>query len=643
MNRRTFLQNAGAVAGYSLMVDATSFGIGKTLKSGAVPKGDVQAGAEEHMTRHQLQTDVCVAGGGMAGVCAALSAARNGSRVVLIQDRSRLGGNASSEIKMHIVGADQHGARAGWREGGLIEEIRVEDAVQNPHRAWELFDLMLYDKVISEPNITLLLDTSVFRAHTTDDRISSIEARCDKTERIYVIEAHVYCDCTGDSRLALESGAEFRRGREGQDEYGESLAEKEGDMSSQGSSILFTARKHNKPMPYKAPKWARKVTKEMLKHRGVGGGSYEYGFWWIELGGDGDTIDENEQIRFELLAVVLGVWDYIKNSGDKKDSANWALETVGMIPGKRESRRIYGDHVQTQTDLESGWNLRDDGVSIGGWAFDEHPPGGFNDFDTPPFRSVKMKDPYNIGLEALYSRNVANLMMAGRNISNSHVAFTSTRVMATCACTGQAVGTAAHLAAANSVTPRQVRQDHMGELQQLLLKQDQTIRNVVNQDSDDLARKATADSSGSDVEGGGHDKLLDGHNRHVPGTGLDGLHAWMGKMHGYGAWIALNWAEAVDVKTVQITFDTGFHRELTLSASNWVTNGMVRGPQPETVKHYRLIGVLPDGSEETLVEVVDNYERVRHHSVGGRFKSVRLHVLETHGAKTANVFEIRVY
>jgi hypothetical protein len=643
MKRREFLQNAGMMAGYSLMVDATGFKIGHRSGSSASESvEESQAGGEKFMKRHELEADVCIAGGGMAGVCAALSAARNGSKVVLIQDRSRLGGNASSEVKMHIVGADSHGSHVGWREGGLIDELRVEDAVHNPHRAWELFDLMLYDKVISEPNITLLLDTSVFRAQVSGDRIETIEARCDKTERIYVVASHVFCDCTGDSRLALEAGAEFRRGREPRAEYGESYALEEGDMKSQGSSILFTARKYDKPMPYTPPKWSRKIDKSMLKHRGVGSGSYEYGFWWIELGGDGDTIDDNEQIRFELLQVVTGVWDYIKNSGDKKDSANWALQTVGMIPGKRESRRIYGDHVQTQADLDGGWRKRDDGVSIGGWGFDEHPPGGFNDSDNPPFKSIKVKAVYNIWLESLYSRNIVNMMMAGRNISSSHVAFTSSRVMATCACTGQAIGTAAHMCAAKGITPRELRRRHMSDLQQLLIKQDQTIRGVVNEDPDDLARQASVTSSGVEEGNGEAELIIDGHHRHM--TGKDAaLHGWMGEMKSFGAWIELGWSSALDIGTVQLTFDTGFHRQLTLSASDWVTATMVRGPQPETVKDYRLIGRMADGSEETLVEVKDNYERVRRHKVSGRVKALRLHVMATNGAETANVFEVRVY
>jgi hypothetical protein len=205
---------------------------------------------EPHMALVDLDCDVFVAGGGMAGVCAAVAAARNGARVVLVQDRSRLGGNSSSEVKMHIVGADNHTGRPGWREGGLIEEFRLDDAANNPQRCWELWDLLLYDKCVSEPNLTLLLETAVYAAEVADGRIRRVIARCDKSEHLYRIAAKVYCDCTGDSRLGLEAGAEMRFGRESRAETGESLAIKEPDRQTLGSSVLFTARDHGRPMPY---------------------------------------------------------------------------------------------------------------------------------------------------------------------------------------------------------------------------------------------------------------------------------------------------------------------------------------------------------------------------------------------------------
>ena len=485
LDRRHFM-TAALASGYVLAVDGRRFGpeVASHVRPPTTSPGPVighaddRTKAEPHMRVVDWAVDLLVAGGGMAGVCAALAAARNGASVLLVQDRSRLGGNASSEVKMHIVGADCHGSRSGWREGGLIEEIRLEDAVRNPHGAWELFDLTLYDLVAREASLDLRLDTSVYAVDVVDGRVTRVYARCDKTETIHRVTPKLVCDATGDARLALEAGAAFRTGREPRAEFDEPLALEKGDDHSQGCSLLFTAREHDREIAFVPPPWARKITENDLLFRKIPKGSYEYGFWWIELGGTRDVIQDNEELRFELLRIVMGVWDWIKNSGERPDSAKWALETVGMIPGKRESRRLEGEHIQTWHDFVGGWKKRDDGVSIGGWNFDEHPPGGFDDWDQPPYYAKRIEEVYNIAFEALYSRNVSNLLMAGRNISSSHVAFTSARVMATCACTGQAVGTAAALASAKGLTPRELRREAMGELQQALLRDDQSIRGV---------------------------------------------------------------------------------------------------------------------------------------------------------------------
>ena len=252
MDRRDFLTSVG-LTGYSLLVsvdgpaailadERSADEYRRDLERIAPTANLTPAPREHHMTLVELACDVCVAGGGMAGVCAALAAARNGAKVVLVQDRSRLGGNSSSEVKMHIVGANCHTGRPGWREGGLLEEIRLDDAANNAQRCWELWDLLLYDKLVSEPNITLLLDTTLFAAEVKDGRIESVTARCDRTEHLYHIHAKIFCDCTGDSRLALEAGAEMRVGHEARAEFGESLAAKGADKQTQGCSILFTVR-----------------------------------------------------------------------------------------------------------------------------------------------------------------------------------------------------------------------------------------------------------------------------------------------------------------------------------------------------------------------------------------------------------------
>lgn len=661
-SRRGFLAGSlGGVAGYAMVVDARAFGIPASLAGSTPPAEPGTLGIDDRRDRLPIgdggaerlagnpnmrvvehDCDLLVAGGGMAGVCAALAAARNGSRVILVQDRSRLGGNASSEIRMHIVGADCHGSRRGWREGGLIEELRLEDAARNPDRVYEMFDLLLYDKCVSEPNLDLLLDTAVSRAFVENGRIVEVLARCEKTETIHRIRPRFAVDATGDSRLALESGAGFMRGREARETFGEPLGLDAGDAKSQGSSILFTARDHGRPMPYVPPTWARRIDESHLKHRGIG--SWEYGYWWIELGGEIDTIADNERLRFELLGIVLGVWDHIKNSGRFPKSETWALETVGMIPGKRESRRVIGHHVQTQMDLEGGWKQRDDGVSIGGWNFDDHPPEGFDAPDKRPFVSVKIPEVYNIAFDALRSRDVSNLLMAGRNISNSHVAFTSTRVMATCACTGQAVGTAAAFCVEHGVDPAGLRADAalFERYRQRLLRDDQTIRGVVNKDPDDLARSAAITASAVH-EDAAAEHVVNGEVRDLPGSWAN---RWGAPVRDDGApqTLELAWPTPQPITLVQLTHDTGFHRELTLSASDWVTRGMQRGPQPETIRDYDLERRTADGRWETVAEIRGNHQRLRRQALDGTpTDAIRLVCRATNGSPQFRLYEIRCY
>ena len=597
----------------------------------------------------------------MSGVCAAIAAARNRAKVILVHNRSRLGGNASSEVRMHIVGANWHKNRPGWREGGLLEEFRLDDAVNNPQRCREMWDLLLYDKVMAEPNITLLLDSTLVSAVVDDGSIQQVTVRCDATEHIYRITAGLFCDCTGDSRLALEAGAETRYGREARAEFGETLAPETPDRETLGSSILFTSRRHDRPMPFTPPAWARTLTETQLQKRTIK--SWEYGYWWIEWGGHLDTIGDNERIRFELLAIVMGIWDHIKNSGKFPQSANWALEWVGMVPGKRESRRIVGDHILTQRDLIDGGEF-EDAVAIGGWPMDDHPPGGFDSLSASPGSQVATEEVFGIPLRALYSRNVRNLFMAGRNISASHVAFTSTRVMGTCSVMGQAAGTAAALCVQHRLTPRELYQqkDRLRELQQRLVADDQTIKTVRSEETNDVARHARITASSE--EGGAKAALvINGWARDFPGRSIQCLpeldvplemcgngkvmeqatNHWAGRLGAEGAWIELRWEVPQRIRQVQLIFDSGFQRELTLTSSESINDGIVRGPQPETVRDYELLAFTPgETAGHRIVQVTGNHQRLRRHDLTGEdLLALRVHVHATNGHDFARVFEIR--
>jgi len=608
------------------------------LSPRGVPRGGLPA--EPNMTVVGLETDFLVAGGGLAGVCAAIAAARHGARVILVQDRSRLGGNSSSEVRMHVLGADRR--HKGWREGGILEELRLADAAHNPQRSWELWDLLLYDKVVSEPNITLLLDATLCGARRREDRLEEVLVRCDRSEQIYRIRARLFCDATGDSRLALEAGAEMRSGREARAEFGESLALERADGETLGSSLLFTARHFDRPMPFTPPRWARRVTREHLRMRGIT--SWEYGYWWIAWGGNRDIIRDHERIRFELLAIVMGVWDYIKNSGDHPSSAAWALDWVGMIPGKRGSRRVVGDYILTQHDLLNGGRF-DDAVAIGGWPMDDHPPGGFDRADLKPTVQTPTPEVYNIPLRALYSRNIPNLLMAGRNISCSHVAFTSTRVMGTCAAVGQAAGTAAALCLERGLTPRELYQDKraLERLQQTLLRDDQTIRGLSNRDPEDLARRAHVTAS-AELPQACAANVIDGHTRDYWRAEGKQIHHWAAPLESGEAWLELSFQAPQRISEVQITFDSGFERLLTLSAQDSVNRSMIRGPQPETVRDYVVEARLADGSLRELAAVRGNFYRLRRHRFAPvEARALRIRVQATNGDPLARIFEVRCY
>ena len=302
------------------------------------------------LQEHELSCDILVAGGGPAGVPCALAAARGGAQVILCQDRPVLGGNASSEVRMHIVGADASGNRGRdnalqteTREGGIIEEVRLETAVHNIQRSSSMLDLILYDLCRAEPNLTLMLNTRVTAAEKQGERITHAVAERQSTEDRFRIAAEVFVDCTGDGQLGLSAGAPFCHGRESRDEFGETLAADEADGKTLGSTLLFQARRFEHPVSFTAPTWARTFTEDDLKLRPHGTAGIdrglEYGYWWVEWGGTLDTIKDNESIRDELLAIMLGIWDHIKNGGDH-GADNWVLDWFGFLPGKRESRRF---------------------------------------------------------------------------------------------------------------------------------------------------------------------------------------------------------------------------------------------------------------------------------------------------------------
>ncbi|MGD0124013.1 MAG: FAD-dependent oxidoreductase [Terriglobia bacterium] len=444
-----------------------------------------------------LATDLAVVGGGLAGTCAAITAARAGIHVVLVQDRPVLGGNASSEVRLWILGASSHmGNNNRWaREGGVVDEILVENLYRNPEGNPLILDTILLETVRAEPNIRLLLNTAVDTVEKSDTgTISRLSAYCSQNQTRYRVEAPLYCDASGDGIVAFLAGAPFRMGAEKREEFGEGMAPSVEYGELLGHSLYFYSKDVGCPVRFVPPAFALRDITEIPRYRDIRAHDTGCRFWWFEWGGRRDTVYDTEEIKWELWRVAYGVWDYIKNSGRFPEAQNLTLEWVGTIPGKRESRRFEGDYILTQHDVVEQ-RTHPDAVSYGGWAIDLHPSDGVYS-ELPSCSQWHSKGVYQIPYRCYYSRGVSNLFLAGRIISVSHVAFGSTRVMATCGHGGQAVGMAAALCCRKNVAPRDLLESsRMAELQRELLCAGQYIPGMALHDPADLACEASVSAS----------------------------------------------------------------------------------------------------------------------------------------------------
>lgn len=497
------------------------------------------------MKKVEKQYDVVVCGGGLAGVCAALASARHGAGTCLVQDRPVLGGNASSEIKVTIHGAAGH--HNYCRETGIIGEILNEQSRVNHVEhiengsAHSMMDMVIYDKVMREPNLELFLNTTVRDVLLSDqtwglDNLASwpvanrekgyyhrpachdgllilgIKATIANAETELILHGKHFIDCTGDGVLGHWSGCEWRWGSESTAETGEIHAPAESSTDTMGNSIHIRCIDTGRPVPFKAPDWAM-VYEDAAFFYEQGRAPHEPkgGYWWLEIGVPFNTIHDNEQIRHELTRHALGVWDWMKNRDPKMIDRcrNYALDFIGQVPGKRESRRIIGRHFLNENELQRVEKFEDE-VAYGGWFVDLHTPGGLLASTSEPasahgynpkIKEVALKNigPYGIPLRSLQSRDVPNLMMAGRNISATHAALGTVRVMATCALMGQAAGTTAALAVQEGTERDRVS---FGKVQQALLRDGCFLPHHAHSDVQDLARTAKATASSSWIFGG---------------------------------------------------------------------------------------------------------------------------------------------
>lgn len=448
-------------------------------------------------TQLTLDADLIVAGGGLSGTCCAITAAREGLKVVLVQDRPVLGGNASSEVRLWVLGATSHmGNNNRWaREGGVIDEILVENLFRNPEGNAVVFDTVVLDKVVNEQNITLLLNTTIIDVEKKDaDTIGSLKAFCSQNSTEYILRAPLFCDASGDGVVGFLSGAAFRMGAESKEEFGEMFAPSKEYGELLGHSIYFYTKNTGKHVKYIPPSFALNDITKIPRYKKFSAKEQGCQLWWIEYGGRLDTVHDTETIKWELWKVVYGVWNYIKNSGQFPESENLTLEWVGTVPGKRESRRFEGDYILKQQDIIEQ-REHDDAVAYGGWSIDLHPADGVFS-ERPGCNQWHSKGIFQIPYRCYYSKNIKNLFLAGRTISVTHVAFGSTRVMGTSAYGGQAVGMAAALCRENGIMPGEVSDRQlMSTLQQRLIKSGQYIPGLSLNDRNNIVGQAMLEAS----------------------------------------------------------------------------------------------------------------------------------------------------
>ncbi|WP_375586517.1 FAD-dependent oxidoreductase [Cyclobacterium xiamenense] len=456
-------------------------------------KKEVFSSTKRRFKREECLADLVIVGGGMAGTCCAITAARQGMQVVLVQDRPVLGGNASSEIRLWVLGATSHmGNNNRWaREGGVIDEILLENLYRNPEGNPLILDTILLEMVSNEPGIRLLLNTCMHDLQkSSPDTVEAALAFCSQNATEYLLKAPLFVDASGDGSLAFLAGAAFRIGAESADEFDEPFAPDDTYGELLGHSLYFYSKDTGKPVRFIAPSFANREISKLPRFKSFNLKDHGCRLWWVEYGGRKDTVHESESIKWELWRVIYGIWDHLKNSGEFPEMNNHTLEWVGTIPGKRESRRFEGDFMLSQKDLVQQRQF-DDAVSFGGWALDLHPADGVYG-DLPGCTQWHTKGVYQIPYRIMYSRNLKNLFLAGRIVSSSHVAFGSTRVMATGAHNAQAVAIAAVLCREKNLLPAELLEpSRMKELQNRLIRSGQYIPGLRLSDEGELVQLAT--------------------------------------------------------------------------------------------------------------------------------------------------------
>ena len=410
--------------------------------------------------------DLVVVGAGIGGMCTAVSAARHGLRVALVSDRPAIGGNNSSEVRVHLGGGTEMEPYPAL--GRMIREFG-HSRKGNAQSAENYEDWKKDAFIEGEPNVTLMRCFRAVRVEKDgDDMIAAVIVRSTVSGEEKRLRAPLFCDCTGDGNLGYMAGADWRMGRESRAEFGEPLAPEQADSTVLGASVQWYSVETDAPAAFPEFNYGMAFSEESCER-------VKMGEWTWENGMNRNQVTEAERIRDYGLLVIYSNWSFLKNHFSGKDEyACRKLGWVAYVAGKRESRRLMGDHILTQCDIIDQ-KVYDDASFTINWHLDLHFPDPRNAkfFPGEEFKAKTKHNPietYAVPYRCLYSRNIRNLFMAGRDISVSHVALGSARLMRNIGMAGEVVGMAASICARHDALPRDVYTTYLPELKALMLK-----------------------------------------------------------------------------------------------------------------------------------------------------------------------------
>lgn len=585
-------------------------------------------GAISQQVKEMGDYDVVVIGGGIAGCMAAVSAARQGARTVLIQNRDQLGGNASLENLVPPVGSvktklSEEEKKYDPRETGLIEEVATYGD-QKYFTAGKYWPSRLLNLVKSEPNLDLFLNTHATGVQMQgENQIAGVECIVLPEGQRVRFKGKLFIDCTGNGIVGVKAGAEYLYGRESKAMYDETKAPDTADETTLPSSLKYWYLSHDQPQSFESPSWIYSFPQcsdfGEGRHPKVGPIDNQ---WVIELGGTNRTYSNAEEVRDDLFRLIYGIWDHLKNNcPEARESAkNLKLVWVGHVVGLRESYRLLGDYVMSERDVTEQ-RLLPDRVAYGGWGLDDHPSEGF--FDKVRLNNHTHKGVFHsIPYRSLYSKNIDNLMMAGRDISVTHVALTATRVMYTTGIIGHAAGTAAGLCIAKNTTPKGLYQNNLADLQQQLMKEGAYLIELPNQDPNDLALRASVKAS---TELTPATEAINGYSRaRLPVTlpyAETRLNAWIpDTLSGKPEWLEVSWPTPQTFNVVHVSFQ---NREL--------------APRNFRIEQLK-------GGKWVALKTVDNLNQARRFVLPvGDVTSKAVRIVLPDKDKSGGICEVRVY